>query len=120
MTALRKQLESLPRESLVPVGWVLDQISETDGIRWVSAARASEITGMKPSTLRAAALRWSQQPAPQIQVTKNGPAKGSPWLFDEAGCWAYRRASGVLLVAEAVDEDEDITAYWVKRATANL
>jgi hypothetical protein len=126
-SAIRRIVEQSPpgtqftREGLLSV-W---GAGGEQGSRWVGTTEAGEITGTAEGTLRSAAPRWREMmergQSPPIRVRKKGPAPRSPWLFDEADCWALRRSSGGgPRPVEDLDERQQLLQHWAGKVVANL
>lgn len=112
--------------------------------RWLKVREAAAIMGGnmldaegEPSrTLRGTALRWWQMQErgqePPVKVSRTGPGDRAHWLFDEDGCWAYRRerGGGPRLAATGTDDAVGVTGvdesqartidYWVGKMKASF
>jgi len=98
---MRELLAGLPRDALVPVGWVLDGLGQAENasVRWVDTEEAFRIlSAVEPhlyasrqSLTNAARNTFSRQEHPLIRVRKDG------------GRWRYSAEDCEKLVARAVE-----------------
>lgn len=100
MNEVRRALEGLPDDALVPVWWVRQTIAGGQGTAFdgIGTSEASAITGIAARKLRRRHRTWERESErgqrPVIRVSRKSESDRSDLLFDRTDCYTYRRNQG--------------------------